>query len=187
MLARAEHAQERERPHAPGPRELRQHREREPAEPGGLDEVAVARPDGVTVDPARLDPCAPPPLDGIVEPNDNRPLRHEALDEEAEEHAGGLAAGPPGVAEDAVVGREGAVRVAGDTERCGDGPDADREEGLGYEDEGALEDGLGEERSERYHDGSECGGQRHRGLRLVAESPVLRCLLPRYIKRPKSS
>jgi hypothetical protein len=51
----------------------------------GVDEVAVARADGVAVDAARLDLRTPAALDGLVDPDHDWPLGHEGLDQLVQE------------------------------------------------------------------------------------------------------
>ena len=74
-LGGRQHGQEGQAPDAAGPGYGGQQHDAEPAQAAGLDEVAVAGADRVTVDPARLDLRAPAPLDRIVKADHHRPRR----------------------------------------------------------------------------------------------------------------
>jgi len=82
LLGGRKHGQERQGPHAPGPRDRGEQHHAQPAQATGFDKMAVARPNGITVDPPRLDFGPPTPLDGVVEANHDRPRRHEGRNEE---------------------------------------------------------------------------------------------------------
>ena len=77
--------QEGQAPDAAGPGNGREQHDAEPAQTAGLDEMAMAGADRVTVDPARRDPRAPAPLDGIIEADHHRAVRDEGGDQPQQE------------------------------------------------------------------------------------------------------
>ena len=60
---------------------------RQPAQPTGLDEVAVAGTDRVAIDALRFDLGTAPSFNGVVDPADNRAFRHKRLDQQQQQRA----------------------------------------------------------------------------------------------------
>src|SRR5215213_11197782 len=85
--------------------------------------MAVARPNGITVDPARLDLGPPTPLDGVVDANHDRPRRPKGSNEEQQKPVRDSAGGPAPQTEHPVVDGEPRPLVeAHDAQRRRDGP-----------------------------------------------------------------
>ncbi len=84
---RRQRRQERQGPDPPGERHGCEQHQADPAQARRLDEVAAAGAHGVAVDAARLDPGAPAALDGLVDADHDRSVRHKGGDQQAEQAA----------------------------------------------------------------------------------------------------
>ena len=117
-----QHGQERQGPNAVGPGNGSQQHHAQPAQATGFDEVAVAGPNGIPIDPARLDLGPPAPLDGVVKADHDRSPRHEGRDKQQQQPMRDGAGGPAPEAEHAVVDGEARALVeAHDAQRRRDG------------------------------------------------------------------
>ena len=81
-----QHGQERQRPHAPRPGDRGQERQRHPAQPACLDEVAMAGAHGVAIDPAGRDALTPASFQRVIHPDHHRPGWREGGDQHSEQH-----------------------------------------------------------------------------------------------------
>ena len=102
-LRRREQGQHWQGFHHTCPRDRRQHHETQPTQAAGLDEMAMAGADGITVDATRGDLAAPPAFDGIIHPDDHRTIRHEAADDHGQQASRHGVGGPPGTVEDLMI------------------------------------------------------------------------------------
>ena len=93
-LGRRQCGQERQRPNAPRPSNLRQQHDRKPAQAARLDEVAVAGPGRIAVDPTCRDLGAPASFQRVVQADDDGPARNEGADQQAEQASRDTAARP---------------------------------------------------------------------------------------------
>jgi hypothetical protein len=149
-LGRREQRQHRQRldPRRPGHR--RQHHEAQPAQAAGLDEMAVAGAHRVAVDPAGGDAGAPAPLDGVVDADDHRPLRHQSGDNQIEQGPGQRAALPaPAVQHLVIDGEVRGFRPSGHAQAGADGALAGREQRAHDQDEQVLPGRAGDMRAKR--------------------------------------
>src|ERR671929_69543 len=101
-----EHDQERQTPDASGPGHRGQQHDAQPAQAAGLDEMAVAGADRIAVDAAGLDLRPPAPLDGVVDGDHDRTLRHEGGHEQEQEAMRDGTRGPACQAEHAMGERK---------------------------------------------------------------------------------
>ena len=121
-FGRREQRQHRQRLDACRPGNGREHHEAQPAQAAGLDEMPVAGAHRVAIDATRGDARAPAPLDGVVEADDHRTLRHQGGDNQIEQGAGQRAALPaPAVQHLMVDGEVGGIRPSGHAQAGADG------------------------------------------------------------------
>ncbi len=149
-LRGGQRGEERERPDAPGPGDRHQEHQANPAQPTGLDEVLMTGADRVPIDPFGGDPLAAPPLDGLVDADQQRPGRHEGRDQQAKQDATGGEAGPLRAVQHAVIPfKAPGVGEAQHPQRRGDGPFAGCEERPHEEHERGRPDAAAEQWRER--------------------------------------
>jgi hypothetical protein len=121
-LGGAEHGEERQAPGGAGERHPGDDHERQPAEPGNLDEAALARAHRVPIDPLGGDPRALAALDRVVDPDHHRPFRHERGDDQRQEEPRAFERAPARRVEQAMEAREARVTAFADgAQRRGDG------------------------------------------------------------------
>jgi ABC-type sugar transport system ATPase subunit len=122
----------------------------QPPQAARLHDGRVRGSDRVAVDPLRADPPPAPPLDGVVEPEDERPGGRERAHEEAPPGAAGGQRRPHGAAEHAVVATAAALlREAQDAPHAGHGAHAGREDGAEQERAGVAPGALAAQRRDR--------------------------------------
>src|SRR3954470_13116505 len=145
VLGGREHGQDGQRPHATSPGYGSEQHHAEPAQAAGFDEVAMAGPNRIPINPARLDFGPPAPLDGVVEANHDRSRRHEGSNEEQQEAVRDGAGGPAPCAEHPVVDGEPRPLVeTHDTQRRRDRPPTRGEQGPCDQDQNVAPDCGGE-------------------------------------------
>jgi hypothetical protein len=99
-----------------------QDHERQPTQPGDLDEAALARAHRIPVDPLGGDPRSLAALDRVVDPDHDRAFRHERGDQQQEQDARRRERAPARRVEHPVEAREaGIVALADGAQRRGDG------------------------------------------------------------------
>src|SRR3954447_26511633 len=109
-------------------------------------------PNGITIDPARLDLAPPAPLDGIVKANHDRPRRDEGSNEEQQKPVRDGAGGPAPQAEHPVVDGDPRLLVeAHDAQRRRDGAPAWGENDPRDEDQNMAPDCRSEEARKGLH------------------------------------
>ena len=169
-LGGREHGQEGQGPDAAGPGYGREQHHAEPAQAAGFDEVAVAGANGITIDAARLDLGPPAPLDGVIEADHDRSLRHEGGDQEQQEPVRDGAGRPAPLAEHAVVDGEARRLVeAHDAQRRRDRAPTRGENDTRHQDQNVAPDRGGEGGRKRPHPRGQHRGHARRhgtGLRL---------------------
>nr|POE62229.1 hypothetical protein CFP56_79243 [Quercus suber] len=148
-LRGGQHGEKGQRP-APAREGHREHDgQHEPAQPAGLDEVALRRADRVTVDAPRRDLRPPPPLDRIVDADDHLAVRQQHGDEVPEQPARHVARIPPRPAQDVVVAAEAGLSGQSHHAKCpGDGAPAGRQHCAGHQHEDAAPDRCSEARAQ---------------------------------------
>jgi hypothetical protein len=107
-----EDREKRQGPNPPGPRERHQQHRRKPAQSAGLDEMTMARSHGIPIDAARLDLGAPPPLDRVVEADDNGTIAGKPVDQQIKQNTRCSQRRPSRAVEHRVITGEVAVVVA---------------------------------------------------------------------------
>src|SRR5689334_14107021 len=123
VLGGCEHGQEGQSPDATGPRDRSEQHHAQPAQAAGFDEMAMAGPNRIAVDPARLDLGPPARLDRVIKADHNRSLRHEGSNEEQQKSVRNGARGPAPQTEPPMVDGEPRPLVeAHDTQRPRAGP-----------------------------------------------------------------
>src|SRR5215210_5147494 len=127
--------------------------------------------DRITVDAARLDPRSPSALKRVVEGNDHRSCRHKSCDQQPEETARHLAAGPAVPVEHAMVVREGRrLREADDVQHRRDGAPGWRKECARDEHQPMAEGRSREAGSERVQPGGHQLGPRLDGHGVISNN-----------------
>ena len=148
-LGGRQHGQEGQTPDPPGPGHGREQHDAEPAQAAGLDEMPVAGADRVAVDPPRRDPGAPAPLDGVVEADHHRTVRHEGGDQQPQEPVREGARAPVPVAQRALAdSKTRSLAQPHDAQRRGDGSTPRRQQGAARQHEHVTPDRGGEVASE---------------------------------------
>jgi len=171
--------QERQRPDLCGKRHGREQHQADPAQAGCLDEVALRRPHGVTVDAACLDLCAPAALDGLVNTDDHGPTRHKSGDQQAEQAVRRSPARPAATVQHAVVvGETRRTAQAHAAQRRGNGAPAWSQEGACGKHQQVGPGRAGEAAGKRRHPrakktgvGFKVGLPCHGGLTVVSLPP----------------
>ena len=148
-LGGRQHGQEGQTPDPPGPGHGREQHDAEPAQAAGLDEMPGAGADRVAVDPPRRDPGAPAPLDGVVEADHHRTVRHEGGDQQPQEPVREGARAPVPVAQRALAdSKTRSLAQPHDAQRRGDGSTPRRQQGAARQHEHVTPDRGGEVASE---------------------------------------
>ncbi len=170
--------EERQSPDPPGERHGREQHQTDPAQARRLDEVAAAGAHGVAVDAARLDPCTPAALDGLVDANHDRSVRHEGRDQQPEQAARrGLTRPAAAVEHAVVVGEARRPAQAHAAQRRGNGAPARGQDGACGKHQQVGPGRAGEASGERRHPGGEkvgvvkVGLACHGGLAVVSLPP----------------
>ncbi len=81
-----QHGQEGQGPHPPGPGHVGPQHQADPAQPLGLDEVAVGGADRVPIDPQGLNFGPPAPFQGLVDGQVQRSRRRQVWDQVCQQH-----------------------------------------------------------------------------------------------------
>src|SRR4051794_2007082 len=156
----------------PAPWDRDQHHQAEPAQAACLDEVAVAGADRVAVDPLGLDVFAAPALDGVVEAKDDRPLWHEGVQQQPEQHTRCGTPAPGGAGEDAMIVHEPPLPTEPDhAENAGHRALARRQNGSDQQHLGMAPTPLEEQRRKAEDHSGEAGWQSEHGGGPVAGTP----------------
>ncbi len=194
-LGRDQCGEEGQRPDPFSPWHGRQQHQAHPAQPAGLDEVAVGRAYGIAVDALGRDALAAAALDGVIQRQHHGTVRRKGGDQQAEQDAGAGARAPDGAAEDAMVVHEAALaRAAGDPQQARHRAPPRRQDGTDQQHLCMAPGALAEQRREGQDDPGEAGGQRGHGGVSWRDTPPypsrpLRHLTPprRPLDWPKSS
>jgi len=110
----------------------------------------VAGPHGTAVDALGGDALAAAALDGVVDPQHDRPGRHEGSDQQAEQQARGGPRAPGRAVQHAVVVDEPPLaRQASDPQNAGHGATARRQDGAGQQHLGVPSAALKEQGRKR--------------------------------------
>jgi hypothetical protein len=81
-----QHGQERQRPHALGPRDRHQQHHIQPAQATGFDEMTVTRSHWTPIDPAGFDLRPPASLNRVIEAHNNRTTDGKGLDQQQQQN-----------------------------------------------------------------------------------------------------
>src|SRR3954453_21156560 len=148
------------------------HHQAEPAQTARLDEVAVAGADRVAVDPLGLDVFAAPALDGVAEAKDDRPLWHEGVQQQPEQHTRCGTPAPGGAVEDAMIVHEPPLPAEpGHAENAGHRALARCQNGSDQQHLGMAPTPLEEQRRKAEDHFGEAGWQSELGSGPVAGTP----------------
>ena len=95
--------QKRQSPHPAHPRNRHQHHHTQPAQPARFDKMALTRSDGIAINPFRGDLLTASPFQRIVEPQDNRTLGNEDVDQDQQQWLTDSPTRPAGAIEHAMI------------------------------------------------------------------------------------
>ncbi len=145
-LRGGQHREERQAPDALRPGNRGQEMHGEPAQSARLDEVALARPHRVAIDPFGCDLRPPAPFNRVIHPHHHDGVgRHEGGDQEAEQDPTEGVTRPARPVEHPMIILElRFVAEAHDAQDGGDGPRAGGQHGADDEDLGPVPDASAE-------------------------------------------
>ena len=136
---RGKQGQDRQGLNQAGPWHRGEHHEAQPAQPAGLDEMAMAGSYRVPVDATCGDPASPSALNGVVQTDDDRASGHEPLHHDAQQPSGNSTGAPSGAVEDLVKGcKVGGFGPAGHAQAGSDRPLARRQQGAHHQNKHML-------------------------------------------------
>jgi len=171
-LGRRQRSQERQSPDAPGPGDLRQDHDREPAQAARLDEMAMAGAGWIAVNSAGGNLGTPASLQRVVQADNDGPARNEGADQQAKQASCGLAAGPTAAIKYAVIVGEMRILVQTSNAKRGcQGPASGAEHGTDQQHQHTPPGWGGKHVPERLH----LAGELH--LRRL-EHPTIRHIDP---------
>ena len=157
---RTQSRQERQGPDRFGPRDLDQQHAAKPTQAAGLDEVRMRRSHRVAVDTFGFDLIAAPPLDRIVEAQDQFASRGEGLNQQSQQESAGFQGRPSRTVQGSmVVGEATFLAQPHDAQASGHSSFARRQDRSDQQDFGVLPNGLGEQWRELYNQGQQFGRQ----------------------------
>lgn len=108
-FGRHQHRQERQRPDPPRPRDRHQQHGGQPAQTARLDEMAMARPHWIPIDPARRDLRPPASFDRIIEPDDHGTGWDERRHQQSQKQPCRRQRRPAASAQDIMIPREASI------------------------------------------------------------------------------